>query len=281
MSRYYYRNGTTVPVLSLLLGSTLILTNEYSTDAFLLPNARLHHPPITSFHQPTAFIPTEPRCIASPTILRMGADDFKEMAYTESAWACISSLTNAADYYGSTTVDPPLLLDTILNPTKHGKSEEAEAAKAVAEKVLGKAGVEVKKMRQELETWFGKRPKVTGWEGTKTMGQGMVQVLEKARTDMVVLGDSFVSTEALLLGLFSADNSFTKPFLSSQNLSYDNMLEAVQAVREKTGPANTRSAENLYDALNKYGIDFTEQASEGKLDPVIGRDDEIRRAIQI
>jgi len=211
----------------------------------------------------------------------MGADDFKEMAYTESAWACISSLTNAADYYGSTTVDPPLLLDTILNPTKHGKSEEAEAAKAVAEKVLGKAGVDVKKMRSELEVWFGKRPKVSGWEGTKTMGQGMVQVLEKARSEMIGLGDSFVATEALLLGLFSADSSFTVPFLSSQNLSYDNMLEAILAVREKTGAATTRSAENLYDALNKYGIDFTERAMEGKLDPVIGRDDEIRRAIQI
>merc|ERR1719162_947865 len=98
---------------------------------------------------------------------------------------------------------------------------------------------------------------------------------------MPLLGDSFVATEALLLGLFFADTSFTIPFLASQNLAYDKMLEAVMAVREKTGPATTRSAENLYDALNKYGIDFTQQASEGKLDPVIGRDDEIRRAIQI
>jgi len=280
MTRSRYSNGTTVPILSLLLGSTIILTNESSTDAFLLPNARLHNPSIASFHQPTPFIPLEHRSISSPTKL-YGADDFKEMAYTESAWACISSLTNAADYYGSTTVDPPLLLDTILNPTKHGGGEEAESAKNVAEKVLGKAGVDAKKMRSGLEAWFGKRPKVSGWEGTKTMGQGMVQVLEKARTDMPLLGDSFVATEALLLGLFFADTSFTIPFLASQNLAYDKMLEAVMAVREKTGPATTRSAENLYDALNKYGIDFTQQASEGKLDPVIGRDDEIRRAIQI
>ena len=52
-------------------------------------------------------------------------------------------------------------------------------------------------------------------------------------------------------------------------------------MREKSGPANSRGAENNYDALLKYGIDFTEKAEEGKLDPVIGRDDEIRRAIQI
>ena len=55
----------------------------------------------------------------------------------------------------------------------------------------------------------------------------------------------------------------------------------MQAIREKSGPVKSRSAENMYDALNKYGIDFTEKAENGELDPVIGRDDEIRRAIQI
>jgi ATP-dependent Clp protease ATP-binding subunit ClpB len=63
--------------------------------------------------------------------------------------------------------------------------------------------------------------------------------------------------------------------------TYNDILKAVQSTRETSGPANTRSAENMYDALNKYGIDLTERASQGKLDPVIGRDAEIRRAIQI
>jgi len=211
----------------------------------------------------------------------MAADDFKETSYTESAWACMSSLTTAANYYGATVIEPPLLLDTILNPGKHGSGEEAENAKKVAEKVLGKAGVDIKKMRSELEAWLGKQAKASGDIGTRSLGQGMVQVLDKARAVMGILGDSFVSTEAIILALFSTDNSFTVPQLSSQGRTYDDVLEAVQAVREKTGPATTRSAENLYDALNKYAIDFTERAMEGKLDPVIGRDDEIRRAIQI
>ena len=59
------------------------------------------------------------------------------------------------------------------------------------------------------------------------------------------------------------------------------MLKAVKEVRKTLGPANSRSAENLYDALNKYGRDFAEKAAEGKLDRVIGRDEEIRRAMQI
>jgi ATP-dependent Clp protease ATP-binding subunit ClpB len=92
--------------------------------------------------------------------------------------------------------------------------------------------------------------------------------------------DSFVSSETLLLGLAKTDN-FTVDSLAKVGKSYNDILEAVQAIRKKNGPVISRSAENMYDALNKYGIDFTEQAEEGKLDPVIGRDDEIRRAIQI
>merc|ERR1719162_1745053 len=98
---------------------------------------------------------------------------------------------------------------------------------------------------------------------------------------MPVLGDSFITTEGLLLALTKTDTLFTNPTLSLQSKTYDDILTAVESIRKKTGPAISRSAENLYDALNKYGIDFTEQAEEGKLDPVIGRDDEIRRAIQI
>jgi ATP-dependent Clp protease ATP-binding subunit ClpB len=69
--------------------------------------------------------------------------------------------------------------------------------------------------------------------------------------------------------------------LQRQNVGYDTVLDAVKESRSKSGPATSRSAETMYDALNKYGIDFTKRAEEGKLDPVIGRDNEIRRAIQI
>jgi ATP-dependent Clp protease ATP-binding subunit ClpB len=85
----------------------------------------------------------------------------------------------------------------------------------------------------------------------------------------------------LLLALVKEDSLFTREALLRQGVKYTDVLEAVKKMREKSGPANSRSAENMYDALMKYGIDFTERAKEGKLDPVIGRDDEIRRAIQI
>ena len=92
--------------------------------------------------------------------------------------------------------------------------------------------------------------------------------------------DSFVSSEGLLLALVKEDPC-TRDALLAQGIKYNDILAAVKEMREKSGPVISRSAENMYDALMKYGIDFTERAKEGKLDPVIGRDDEIRRAIQI
>jgi ATP-dependent Clp protease ATP-binding subunit ClpB len=85
----------------------------------------------------------------------------------------------------------------------------------------------------------------------------------------------------LLLALIKEDSVFTRDMLLGQGIKYTDVLDTVKKMREKSGPAISRSAENMYDALMKYGIDFTERAREGKLDPVIGRDDEIRRAIQI
>lgn len=89
-----------------------------------------------------------------------------------------------------------------------------------------------------------------------------------------------MSSESLILALAKEDK-VTIDALAKQEKTYQDILDAVQAIREKGGPVQSRSAETMYDALNKYGVDFTAQAEEGKLDPVIGRDDEIRRAIQI
>ena len=90
-----------------------------------------------------------------------------------------------------------------------------------------------------------------------------------------------MSAEGLLLALIKEDTQFTRDAVMKQGSDYQKVMEVVKKIRDKSGPTISRNAENMYDALLKYGIDFTEKAREGKLDPVIGRDDEIRRAIQI
>jgi ATP-dependent Clp protease ATP-binding subunit ClpB len=215
------------------------------------------------------------------TALRMAAEDFDESKYTEASWAAIAALTKVAEYYEASNVEAPLLLDFFLNPSKHGGSDSAQSAMRVVDRILSSAGVDTKAIRSDLEKYLAKQPKISDKNAQKVMGRTLQKVLDTARSTKSVLGDSYVSTEGLLLALCKEDASFTRDALAKQNISYDDILKAVKKFREKSGPAISRGAENNYDALLKYGIDFTERAKEGKLDPVIGRDDEIRRAIQI
>jgi ATP-dependent Clp protease ATP-binding subunit ClpB len=211
----------------------------------------------------------------------MAADDFDQTKYTEAAWGIIAALSNASDYYQATQIEAPLMLDLLLNPNKHGAGENAQSAQAAVTKVLQKAGVDLQELRQALEKHLAGQPKMTSGSTQKVLGRDMPRVLQSARTIQSILGDSFVSSEGLLLALIKEDTQFTRKAIQMQGKDYNQILEIVKSMREKSGPTISRSAENMYDALMKYGIDFTDRAREGKLDPVIGRDDEIRRAIQI
>ena len=165
-------------------------------------------------------------------------------------------------------------------------------AKQVAVQLLEDAGVNVDQLREEVEAYLERQPKVTMGDGAshqKSMGRVLSDVLQAGRDLKAELKDSYISTEALLLGLCAKDTLFTIRALETQGVTVDNVKEAIQTFRQKSGSGQagqasrvtSRSAEGLYDSLEKYGIDFTKNAEEGKLDPVIGRDDEIRRAIQV
>lgn len=278
--KYYY------PITTSALATALLGSSIATTRAFVLSPKRglergvLLPPPGTLAKRK---LPSPSSITITSSSLHMAADDFSEQKYTEGAWSVMSSLTKAADYYEASTIEAPLMLDLLLNPSKHGASQDAEAAKKVVVSVLQKANVDVKKLQSGLDQWLSQQPRLTTNSGAtqKMMSQGLANVLESAKTVMSVLGDSFVSTEAILLALAKDDAKYTNPALLKQSVKYNDILKVVKEMREKNGPVINRAAENMYDALLKYGIDFTELAREGKLDPVIGRDDEIRRAIQI
>jgi len=126
------------------------------------------------------------------TSLRM-SDDFNESKYTEAAWAAMIALSKAADYYDATTIEAPILLDVLLNPTKHNAGEEAESARRVAEKCLGNAGVDVKLMRMELDKFLAKQAKVSNMTSQKTLGGNLQKVLDNSRTTKDILGVSLFS----------------------------------------------------------------------------------------
>jgi ATP-dependent Clp protease ATP-binding subunit ClpA len=291
------RNRTAILAMLAAGAATVSTTMTTTTTAFVpvtIPNGitttttgastlyRTASPLTSSSFVTTAMVNHRRRVSSRSTMLKMSSDDFNQEKYTEAGWAAVAALTKVADAYQTSTVESPILLEILLNPEKHKCGDDADAGRRAVEKVLKEAKVDMKALRSQLETHLENQPKVTGnVSQQKTMGYSLPKVLDAARSAMSTLGDSFVSAEALLLGLVKEDNQFTTAALLKQNVKYTDILDVVVKMREKNGRIISRSAENNYDALLKYGIDFTERAEQGKLDPVIGRDDEIRRAIQV
>src|SRR5688572_17733984 len=143
--------------------------------------------------------------------------------------------------------------------------------------VLGKIGLTPTALRGELESALGDVPTL-GSEAEPTMAPEVLQVLRAAEREMRSLKDSFVSVEHVLLAL-SEDDGPAGRALKANGATHDRLLQALAEVR--TSPVTDQSPEEKIQALERYGRDLTAEARDGKLDPVIGRDDEIRRVIQV
>ncbi|GAA6757541.1 ATP-dependent chaperone ClpB [Thermus oshimai] len=138
-------------------------------------------------------------------------------------------------------------------------------------RLLAKAGVEAAAVRKEAEAALARLPRVEGAEGGQYLTRELAATLDRAEALMGELGDRFVALDTLVLALAESTPGLPP-------------LEALKAaLKELRGgkTVQTEHAEGTYNALEQYGIDLTRMAAEGKLDPVIGRDEEIRRVIQI
>jgi ATP-dependent Clp protease ATP-binding subunit ClpB len=132
-----------------------------------------------------------------------------------------------------------------------------------------------------VEAALAKRPKVSGaGAGQVYLDPALARVFETAEKAGEKAGDSFVTVERLLLALALEKGSEAGKILSQAGVTPQNLNAAIETLR-KGHTADSASAENAYDALKKYARDLTQAARDGKLDPVIGRDEEIRRTIQV
>ena len=144
----------------------------------------------------------------------------------------------------------------------------------VPARVVSKAGADVAAVRQGIDDRLSRLPKVAGGDG-QYMDQAMGRVFDAAEKLASELGDAFVAADTLLVAARRAGGAELDALPTA-----DALLEAVTAIRGGRS-VDSRAAESTFEALEKYGIDLTERARHGQLDPVIGRDEEIRRAIQI
>ncbi|WP_370210999.1 ATP-dependent chaperone ClpB [Roseovarius sp.] len=149
----------------------------------------------------------------------------------------------------------------------------------LASNLIKRAGGEPARVVQALDIAISKIPVVTGDAGQTYMDQQTGKVLAEAEKLAKKAGDSFVPVERILTALAMV-KSPAKEALEAGGISAQKLNEAINDVR-KGRTADSASAEDTYEALEKYARDLTRAADEGKIDPIIGRDDEIRRAMQV
>ena len=145
--------------------------------------------------------------------------------------------------------------------------------------LLGKMGADCDAMLGELDEEIRKLPKVSGGNGEVYASPETSKLLRFAEKAAEKLGDEYVSVEHLMLGMFSEGGPAVRRILSDHGVTREAFNTALAKV--KTGPVTSDNPEDSYDALTKYGTDLVQRAREQKLDPVIGRDTEIRNVIRI
>jgi ATP-dependent Clp protease ATP-binding subunit ClpB len=186
--------------------------------------------------------------------------------YTQKSQEAILSAQRLAGEFNHQTIEPAHLLLALLR-------QEDGVVPAIVTKVSGS----VLALREEVYRELEGRPKVYGGSSEVGLAGPASDVLTAAERYAKGMGDDYVSTEHILLGL---TESIEGKRLSQYGLTKDSILKALAAVRGSQR-VSSQDPESTYQALEKYGRDLTAEARRGKMDPVIGRDDEIRRVVQI
>jgi len=190
--------------------------------------------------------------------------------YTERARGFIQSAQSLAQRDGHQQFSPLHMLKVLLDDSE-----------GLAGGLIDRAGGNSRAILKATEDALKKLPKVSGsGAGQVYLAPELARAFDAAEKAAEKAGDSFVTVERLLLGLTLEKDSEAGSILKNGGVTPQNLNAAIESLR-KGRTADSATAENAYDALKKYSRDLTQAARDGKLDPVIGRDEEIRRTIQV
>ena len=189
--------------------------------------------------------------------------------YTERMRGFVQSAQAKALADGHQQLTPEHLLKVLLDDEQ-----------GLAASLINRAGGDAKAALLGTEAAIGAMPKVSGSNSGVHLSQGLAKVSEQAEKVAKKAGDSYITVERFLLALAMEKSAKTADILKKAGVSPASLNDAIEVIR-KGRTADSASAEDGYDALKKYARDLTLDAREGKLDPVIGRDEEIRRAVQV
>ncbi|KAG4128259.1 hypothetical protein ERO13_D09G010200v2 [Gossypium hirsutum] len=210
------------------------------------------------------------RTSSRPFVVRCEASTGKitQQDFTEMAWQAIVSSPDVAKENKHQIVETEHLMKALL-----------EQKNGLARRIFLKVGVDNTRLLEATDKFIQRQPKVLGESAGSMLGRDLEALMQRAREYKKEYGDSFVSVEHLVLG-FTQDRRFGKQLFKDFQISNQALKSAIESIRGRQSVTD-QDPEGKYEALEKYGKDLTAMAREGKLDPVIGRDDEIRRCIQI
>ncbi|MBF2047201.1 MAG: ATP-dependent chaperone ClpB [Elainella sp. C42_A2020_010] len=186
--------------------------------------------------------------------------------FTEKAWEAIVKSQDVARRFRHQQLEVEHVILAMLEQ------------EGTAQTMLTKASIDVARFKQQLEGFAQRQPRVAS-DGQLYLGQGLDVLLDKAETARKTLQDDYISVEHLLLALADDDRIGRRLFRGFE-IDGKQLETAIKTVRG-TQKVKDQNPESSYQALEKYGRDLTEAARQGKLDPVIGRDEEIRRVVQV
>jgi ATP-dependent Clp protease ATP-binding subunit ClpB len=187
--------------------------------------------------------------------------------FTEKAWEAIARTPELTKQAQQQQLESEHLLKALLEQ------------EGLTNSIFNKAGVSLSRLRELTDQFIQRQPKLSGVGESVYLGKSLDQLLDRADAIKKDFGDDYISIEHLLLAI-ARDDRFGRQLLRDLGLSEAKLKETIQQIRGNQ-KVTDQNPEGKYEALEKYGRDLTEMAKEGKLDPVIGRDDEIRRTIQI
>ncbi|HWL95171.1 MAG TPA: ATP-dependent chaperone ClpB, partial [Phycisphaerae bacterium] len=197
--------------------------------------------------------------------------------FTVKSIEAIQNAERLAQSSGHGEISPLHLLATLITPQRGLGGGPAEGDESIATPLLQKAGASLQQIRNLLEAELSRLPKVSGAQ--PSMSRVLNQVLNEAESIAGKMKDQYISVEHLLIALADI-SSDAKEILSVSGAKKDALLSALKEIRGGAS-VNSQNPEVTYQALEKYGKDLVALARQGKLDPVVGRDEEIRRCMQV
>jgi ATP-dependent Clp protease ATP-binding subunit ClpB len=187
--------------------------------------------------------------------------------FTEKAWQAIARSPDLAKQSKHQQIESEHLFKSLIEQ------------EGLATSIFNKANISIARLRDRVEEFINRQPKISNPSDAVYLGKSVDTLLDRADSYRQEFGDEYISIEHLILG-YVKDERFGKQLFQDFSLTEGKLKEIIKQVRG-TQKVTDQNPENKYEALEKYGRDLTELARQGKLDPVIGRDEEIRRTIQI